>query len=92
LIIAPKARLFHKRSTEGRDAGHWLDLHAQGANYMRQRHWRSGALNNLCFAWLNVGYAIGATLASARRLSLEPWRTWKRGAERGKNLGKGQRR
>lgn len=91
LLITPQARLEHKRSPEGRNAAHWLDLHAQGANYMRQRHWRSGIWNNLCFAWLNVGYALTATFASARRMSLEPWRAWRRGAQRGKELGRGTR-
>lgn len=89
LLITPQARLEHKRSPEGRNAAHWLDLHAQGANYMRQRHWRSGIWNNLCFAWLNVGYALSATLSSVRRMSLEPWRAWGRGAKRGKALGRG---
>ncbi len=89
LLIAPQARLVHKHSPEGRNSVHWLDLHAQGTNYMRQRHWRSGVWNNLCFAWLNVGYALSAILSSARRMSLEPWRAWKRGARRGKSLGKG---
>lgn len=89
LLIAPQARLVHKRSPEGRNSVHWLDLHAQGANYMRQRHWRSGVWNNLCFVWLNVGYAVSATLSSVRRMSLEPWRAWKRGAKRGRLLGRG---
>jgi GT2 family glycosyltransferase len=89
LLITPQARLVHKRSPEGRNAAHWLDLHAQGANYMRQRHWRSGLWNNLCFSWLNVGYAVAATLSSARRMSLEPWIAWKRGAKRGKSLERG---
>ena len=57
LIISTNARLVHKRSPSpaGGDSDHWLLLHAQVANYMRQRHWRKGLWNNLCFAWLNVG-------------------------------------
>ncbi len=89
LVITPQARLVHKRSPEGRNSVHWLDLHAQGTNYMRERHWRLGIWNNLCFAWLNVGYTVSAILSSARRISLEPWRAWKRGARRGKSLGRG---
>jgi glucosyl-dolichyl phosphate glucuronosyltransferase len=89
LLITPQARLVHKHSPEARNPAHWLDLHAQGANYMRQRHWRLGIWNNLCFAWLNVGYALSAILSSARRMSLEPWRAWKRGAKRGRSLGRG---
>ncbi len=87
LLITPQARLVHKRSPEGRNPVHWLDLHAQGANYMRQRHWRMGIWNNLCFAWLNVGYALAATLSSVRRISLEPWKAWRQGAKRGRLLG-----
>jgi glycosyltransferase involved in cell wall biosynthesis len=89
LLIAPHARLVHERSPEGRSQLHWLDLHAQGSNYMRQRHWRSGFWNNVCFAWLNVGYALSAMLSSARRMSPEPWRAWKRGAKRGRSFGRG---
>jgi GT2 family glycosyltransferase len=87
LLITPQARLVHKRSPEGRNPVHWLDLHAQGANYMRQRHWRSGFWNNLCFAWLNVGYGLAATLSNVRRTSLEPWHAWRQGAKRGRSLG-----
>jgi len=90
LLITPRARLVHKRSPEGRNAVHWLDLHAQGANYMRQRHWRRGIWNNLCFAWLNVGYALAATLSSVCRMSLEPWQALRQGARRGRSLGKPQ--
>jgi GT2 family glycosyltransferase len=87
LLITPQARLVHKRTPEGRNPVHWLDLHAQGANYMRQRHWRLGIWNNLCFTWLNVGYALAATLSSVRRMSLEPWIAWREGAKRGRSLG-----
>jgi GT2 family glycosyltransferase len=87
LLIAPQAWLVHKRTPECRSSVHWLDLHAQGANYMRRRHWRLGFWNNLCFAWLNVGYALAATLSSIRRMSLEPWNAWRQGAKRGRWLG-----
>ncbi|MGH9710687.1 MAG: glycosyltransferase family 2 protein [Candidatus Acidiferrales bacterium] len=83
LLINPRARLVHKRSPEGRDSIHWLALHAQVYNYLRQRHWRRGLWNNLCFAWLNAGYAIVAVLASMKRASLEPWRAWREGARKG---------
>ena len=86
LLITPQARLVHKRSLEGRNSVHWLDLHAQGTNYMRQRHWRSGLWNNVCFAWLNVGYAMSATLSSVRRMSLEPWLALIRGSKRGREF------
>jgi len=89
LVITPQARLVHKKSIEARNPVHWLDLHAQGTNYMRQRHWHHGVGNDLCFAWLNVGYALAALLSAARRMSSEPWKAWKRGAQRGLALGKG---
>jgi glycosyltransferase involved in cell wall biosynthesis len=87
LLITPRARLVHEHSPEARNSVHWLDLHAQGTNYMRQRHRRLGIWNNLCFAWLNVGYALAATLSSVRRMSLEPWNAWSAGAKRGRSLG-----
>lgn len=89
LIISTNARLVHKRSPSpaGGDSDHWLLLHAQVANYMRQRHWRKGLWNNLCFAWLNVGYAIAGAAACLNRRSMEPWRKWLIGASKGKQLG-----
>jgi GT2 family glycosyltransferase len=89
LLITPQARLMHKRSPEGRNPALWLELHAHDANYMRQRHWQLGFWNNVCFVWLNVGYVLAAILSSGRRMSLEPWRAWKRGANRGRSLGRG---
>lgn len=88
LLIAPNARLVHKRSPQGRKAGHWLALHAQVSNYLRQRHWRAGLRDNLCLAWLNVGYAVAAALASGKRRSLEPWRAWRQGVRKGIELAR----
>jgi len=82
LLITPRARLFHKRSPAGRNQAHWLLLHAQVNSYMRQRHWRSGIRNHLCFAWLNVGYALATSISVLRRGSLEPWRAWQEGLRR----------
>lgn len=83
LVIAPKARLFHKRSPEGRANAHWLTLHAQVNRYMRDRHWKHGLFNNLCYLWLNMGYAGAAALSCLKRMSREPWRSWRGGAEKG---------
>ncbi len=83
LLINPRARLVHNRSPKGRDSTHWLALQAQVYNYLRQRHWYNGFWNNVCFAWLNVGQMAAAMLASAKRGSLEPWRTWREGARKG---------
>jgi glycosyltransferase involved in cell wall biosynthesis len=89
LLIAPRARLFHKRSPEGRAAIHWLFMHAQVNSYMRERHWRHGIWNNLCFLWLNVGYGFAAALSGLKRMSLKPWRAWRDGLRKGVGLAKG---
>lgn len=86
LVIAPKARLFHKRSVIGRATAHWLDEHAQSSAYMRGRNWNRGLQDDLCFAWLQVGYAVMAAIGSVKRGSLEPFRAWRRGKARGYKL------
>ena len=86
LVIAPKARLLHKRSVIGRATGHWLDEHAQSSAYMRRRNWNRGLGDDLCFAWLQAGYAVMAAIASVKRRSFEPFRAWKRGKARGHKL------
>ncbi|MGH9740036.1 MAG: glycosyltransferase family 2 protein [Candidatus Acidiferrales bacterium] len=89
LLIAPQARLVHRRSPAGRNQAHWLLLHAQVSTYMHRRHWRSGVWNNLCFAWMNVGYALAASLSSLKRGSLEPWRAWRQGLRTGTQIARG---
>jgi len=86
LLIAPKARLFHKRSEVGRATAHWLEAHAQSSAYMRLRNWNRGLADDLCFAWLQIGYALMAAVGSLKRGSLEPFRAWRRGGARGRNL------
>ena len=86
LLIAPKARLFHKRSEVGRATVHWLDTHAQSSAYMRLRNWNRGLADDLCFAWLQIGYALMAAVGSLKRGSLEPFRAWRRGRARGRSL------
>ncbi len=87
LLIAPNARLFHKRSTIGRTTAHWLDEHSQSSSYMRRRNWHRGLRDDLCFVWLQFGYALIAAVGSIKRRSLEPFRAWRRGANRGRLLG-----
>ncbi len=72
LLIAPKARLIHNRSTESRDSTPWFSLDAQVAKYMYERHWKGGIWNNLCYAWLSAGYAIVAGLSSLKNRSTAP--------------------
>jgi GT2 family glycosyltransferase len=74
LVIAPRARIAHEASSIGRSRDHWLRRYAQGLRYVYRRNWRRGLKNRVCFAWLIVGFALVATLASFRRCSLEPWR------------------
>jgi GT2 family glycosyltransferase len=74
LLIAPKARFAHKRSPTNRAADHWLRRDAQAMYYLYRRHWEHEVKHRLCFAWLNLGYALLATLASVRRGTLGPWK------------------
>ncbi len=83
LLITPKARLVHNQSPSGRERAHWLARHARGLTYLYRRNWRHGVKNRLCFMWLNVGYALTATLAGLRRASLEPWRSLLAGLREG---------
>jgi glucosyl-dolichyl phosphate glucuronosyltransferase len=88
LVIAPNARLIHKRSETGRVVAHWLDQHAQSSSYMRARNWNRGWRDDLAFAWLQVGYTVMATIGALKRVSLEPFKAWKTGAARGHSLGR----
>lgn len=87
LVMTPRARLLHARSETGRPREHWLSSEALGNYYLYHRIWKSGIKNCLCFAWLNVGYALLATLGSLRRLSLDPWRSLLRGIQLGREQG-----
>lgn len=83
LAIALSARLAHWPSPVGRIRSHWLKPEARGAWFLFMKHWRRQRSRLLLFAWLNVGYALVATLAGLRRLSLDPWRDLVRGAQEG---------
>ena len=87
LVIAPNARLIHKRSAVGRATEHWLDAHSQSSFYMRERNWHRGWGDDLAFAWLQIGYTLMATIGMIKRGSMEPFRAWRRGAARGRSLG-----
>lgn len=89
LVITPRARLIHNRSPQSRDSTHWITVLAQVTSYMRERHWKRGIWNNLCYAWLNVGYAALAAFSSPRRGSA-PWKAWREGIRRGKRIAHGQ--
>jgi GT2 family glycosyltransferase len=83
LLIAPKARLVHKKTPQARTVVHWLSVHAQVYYYLHERHWRSGLWNNICFAWLKVGYAFAAILSCIKRRSSDSWTAWREGAREG---------
>jgi GT2 family glycosyltransferase len=74
LLITPNARLVHKQSPAARVPNHWLTTHASTLSYLYYRHWNRGIRNQLCFAWLNAGYGLAATLSSGRRFSFASWR------------------
>jgi glycosyltransferase involved in cell wall biosynthesis len=90
LRIAPKARLIHNRSPESRDSTHWISVDAQVATYMRERHWKLGLWNNLCYVWLSAGYAMVAAFSSLKNTSVEPWNAWREGIRRGRAIARGQ--
>lgn len=92
LVIAPNARLIHKRSAVGRVQEHWLDQHSQSSSYMRQRNWNRGFGDDLSYAWLQFGYMVMAAIGSIKRGSLEPFRAIRRGSIRGRKFGSGQSR
>jgi glycosyltransferase involved in cell wall biosynthesis len=89
LRIAPKARLIHNRSAESRDSTHWISVDAQVASYMRERHWKLGLWNNLCYFWLSVGYGTVAAFSSLKNASVEPWNAWREGVHRGRQIACG---
>jgi len=87
-MITPRARLVHVRTEAGRSRAHWLQLEAFSSYYLYRRLWSHEMKNRICFGWLNVGYALLATVSSLRRLSLEPWRATLKGADLGSELAK----
>ena len=89
LLIAPKARLIHNRSPESRDSTHWISVDAQVASYMRERHWKLGFWNNLCYLWLSAGYAMVAAFSSLKNASVAPWNSWRAGVHRGRQIARG---
>ena len=84
LVIAPRARLLHKRSAPGRSSQHHLRNEARSTHYLYRKHWSRGFNNLLSFWWINLGYGLMATVGSLRRGSLEPWRSLLAGAREAK--------
>ena len=81
LRIAPRARLRHNHSSVGRLTDHWLRRHVRANLYLYKTYWNKRLLDRLDYVWLRIGYWLVATVASARRLSFEPWRALFLGAQ-----------
>ncbi len=71
IVMAPAARLIHKRSPHGRASDHWLRAQVQASYYLYSRNWRHGISNRLRFMWLNVGYGLAAVLSCVKNRSSE---------------------
>jgi GT2 family glycosyltransferase len=81
LVIAPRARLIHKRTPAARSQEHWLGREARSAGSLYRKNWDHGVRNRVCFVWLNFGYVLLATAASLLRLSFMPWRSLVQGIQ-----------
>ena len=86
MLIAPEARLVHRRCFTDRPVAHWLKDHAKAMHYLYQRNWRIDFPNRVRFGWLNAGYVFAASLASMKSLSLNPWRALTRGIKDARRL------
>jgi GT2 family glycosyltransferase len=79
MFIAPQARLVHNRSPINRARSHWLRIHAEASYYLYERHWKKQIINRFYFAWLKIGYAVAAVVASAKARSFHSWRALQAG-------------
>lgn len=80
LLIAPRARLEHRRSPAGRLRDHWLRRSVRGNFFLYHKNWDNQVFNRVCYWWLWIGYCSVALAASLRRASLDPWRALRTGA------------
>jgi GT2 family glycosyltransferase len=87
LEIDPRARLVHKASITARKNEHWIASVVRGSSYLYYRNWRKGLRNRTAFAWLMCGFAMLSLAASARRLTLSPWRAFTTALAYGKSVG-----
>lgn len=72
LLVNPAARLFHKRSANGRSHRHWIEVDIERATYLFLSNWANGMANYWRFGWLMAGYCLAAAAAGAKRVSLVP--------------------
>jgi len=83
LLIAPRARLIHKKSPASRANEHWLRRYAYANRFLCRTLTRRNPWAGVYFAWLCLGCALVATFTSVRRLSFEPWRALGEGLRTG---------
>src|SRR5262249_6910767 len=86
MVVAPRARLIHKRSPLGRATNHWLHGQAQASYYLYRRNWRYKFSNRLRFLWLNAGYAFAIALCCLKARSCDALVAFREGAMRGRQL------
>ena len=84
LLIAPRARLAHYHDPAGRLLDHWLRRHSRANVFLFLKHWNAGISNKLLYRWLWIGYLLAALAASLKRMSAEPWRALRAGAQEGR--------
>jgi GT2 family glycosyltransferase len=82
IVIAPGARLIHKRSPTNRATDHWLRAQAEAVYYLYPRNWRYGLTNRLRFMWLNVGYALAIIACCLKQRSSAPLAAFREGMRR----------
>jgi GT2 family glycosyltransferase len=86
IVLAPRARLIHKRSPQGRATDHWLRGQAQASCYLYRRNWRHGLPNRLRFLWMNVGYALAVALCCLKQESSQPLAAFREGVRRAREI------
>jgi GT2 family glycosyltransferase len=74
LLVNPAARLFHKRSSNGRSRLHWIEVEVERATYLFLSNWATGVANYVRFGWLMAGYCLATVAASTKRVSVGPFR------------------
>jgi glycosyltransferase involved in cell wall biosynthesis len=80
--MAMGARIRHNPSAVGRVHGRLEELRVVSQHWFFSRHLRGSLWNALLYAWWNIGLALAALAASARRGSFEPLRSLTRGWQR----------
>lgn len=84
LVIAPRSRYVHKRTTTGRAPICWLEHEVGAQYYLFFRNWNAGVGKRICFAWLNAGFCLLAAVGAARSLSFAPFRALWNGIQSGR--------